>query len=104
MRLHNWVLRLTGITIPVLCGPIHFSTRVAADADMCLVTCGRIATAATNLFDNAPLCRQADDMSQLLAAAPQLLLTDAASTRTRLLFLLQHRGKPTKEVAQDIVR
>ena len=47
---------------------------------------------------------QAEDTVQLLSAAPRLLLQDAASMRTRLVFLLQHRGKPSEHVIQDVVR
>lgn len=43
-------------------------------------------------------------MAQMLAVAPQLLLQNAASLRTKLVFLLQHRGKPAAEVIQDVVR
>jgi hypothetical protein len=47
---------------------------------------------------------QAEDKVKLLSAAPRLLLQDAASMRTRLVFLLQHRGKPPRDVIQDVVR
>jgi hypothetical protein len=43
-------------------------------------------------------------MVEMLSASPHLLLQDAASMRPRLVFLLQHRGKPSKDVIQDIVR
>lgn len=46
---------------------------------------------------------QAEDTVTLLSAAPRLLLQDAASMRTRLVFLLQHRGKPARDVIQDVV-
>jgi hypothetical protein len=43
-------------------------------------------------------------MVEMLSDAPHLLLQDAASLRTRLVFLLQHRGKPAKDVIEDVVR